>query len=40
MKKIFIALAGVFLTFHGISQDWLLTGNAGTNYSCIFKPIS
>jgi hypothetical protein len=31
MKKIFILFAGMVLSFHGFSQSWLLTGNAGTS---------
>jgi hypothetical protein len=30
MKKIFILFAGILLSFHGFSQNWLLTGNSGT----------
>lgn len=30
MKKIFILFAGILLFFHGYSQSWSLTGNAGT----------
>jgi hypothetical protein len=31
MKKIFILFAGIVLSFQGFAQNWLLTGNAGTN---------
>ena len=31
MKKIFILFAGIVLSVHGFSQNWLLNGNAGTN---------
>lgn len=31
MKKMFTIFAGILLSFHGFSQSWSLTGNAGTN---------
>lgn len=30
MKKIFILFAGILLSYHSFSQNWSLTGNAGT----------
>jgi Secretion system C-terminal sorting domain len=30
MKKIFILFAGILLSYHSFSQNWLLTGNSGT----------